>query len=249
MLVLALDTTTPAGSVALWRDGRLLGLRETDPSVSYGQQLPWALTSLLEACGADLHDVDVFGVASGPGSMTGLRVGIATVQGLALALDRPVVPVSALEALAASVVSRTGVLPGARIGALTNARRGEVFSALYVATEGLLQEVDPPAVGVADTVCERWHPLVSRHPATFVGDGVPLIRTTLERWFGSSASGVDAGPLAGVVAELAADRFTHGRAISPHAIQPLYVRRTDAEVARDRQQAKTDGGVARQGTS
>lgn len=248
MLVLALDTTTPAGSAALWRDGRLLELRLAESSVSYGQQLPGTLTALLAAHAASLGDVDVLGVASGPGSMTGLRVGIATVQGLALALGRPVVPVSALEALAVSVGSRAGIRPGTRIGALTNARRGEVFSALYVASDGPLQEIDSPAVGVVETVCARWHPLVSSGPAAFVGDGVAQARVALEEWFGHSALLVEGVPLAGVVAQLAAARYAVGQVVSPHAIQPLYVRRTDAEVARDRQRAKADGPVPPEGT-
>src|SRR5258708_26525909 len=96
MRVLALDTTTRAGSVALVENDRVVEERAGDASRTHGERLPAELAAL----GAPWPTIDVFAVASGPGSFTGLRIGIATMQGLALVAGRPVVGVSALEALA-----------------------------------------------------------------------------------------------------------------------------------------------------
>src|ERR687895_1137349 len=112
MLVLALDTTTRQGSVALARDGALLATYVGDAAITHGERLPGDLVRVLDAHGLRVSDVDVFAVAAGPGSFTGLRVGIATLQGLALANARPLVGVSALDAIEDAV--RSGkLLPAA----------------------------------------------------------------------------------------------------------------------------------------
>src|SRR5579863_1136343 len=100
MHVLALDTTERAGSVALVTDGRVMVERSGDPARTHAQRLPGDILRLLDDAGVSLGAVDVFAIASGPGSFTGLRIGIATLQGLALVNRRRIVPVSALEALA-----------------------------------------------------------------------------------------------------------------------------------------------------
>ena len=83
MILLALDTTTAAGSVALWRDG-LIEERAGDPARSHAERLPADLVALLSAHGLAPRDVERYAVAAGPGSFTGIRIGIATIQGLAL---------------------------------------------------------------------------------------------------------------------------------------------------------------------
>src|SRR5829696_10078390 len=99
MLLLALDTTTAAGSIALWRDG-LIEEQRGDSARSHAQRLPGDLVALLAAHGLALRDVERYAVAAGPGSFTGLRIGIATVQGLALVNDRLVHAIGTLDLLA-----------------------------------------------------------------------------------------------------------------------------------------------------
>ena len=99
MRVLALDTTTRAGSVALVEDDRIVDERGGDATRTHAERLPGEIVALVAAHGLGLADVDLFAVASGPGSFTGLRIGIATMQGLAFVCRRPVVGVPALEAL------------------------------------------------------------------------------------------------------------------------------------------------------
>src|SRR5829696_3473321 len=98
MLVLALDTTTRQGSVALSRDARILGVDAGDAATAHGARLPGDLAHLLAAHNLRVGDVDLFAVAAGPGSFTGLRIGIATMQGLALGNGKPLAGVSALDA-------------------------------------------------------------------------------------------------------------------------------------------------------
>jgi tRNA threonylcarbamoyladenosine biosynthesis protein TsaB len=100
MIVLALDTTGRAGSAAIVQGGVVLAELSGDPAVTHGQRLPGELMRLVDDACIALEAVDLLAVAAGPGSFTGLRVGIATMQGLAVATGKPIVPISTLEALA-----------------------------------------------------------------------------------------------------------------------------------------------------
>src|SRR5687768_4095576 len=129
MLVLALDTTTRTGSCALARDGRVLREEASDAERGHAERLPGDLASLLEHAGVELREVDAFAVATGPGSFTGLRIGIATMQGLAVAMGKPLIGVSAFDALATMAGESTP--HGGRIATWIDAWRGEVYAALY----------------------------------------------------------------------------------------------------------------------
>src|SRR4051812_17699354 len=105
MIILALDTTTRAGSTAVLRNDVVLAERTGDPALTHGERLPRELIRVLDAAAIRIDDVELFAVAAGPGSFTGLRVGIATMQGLAMARARRIVPVSTLDALARSAAN------------------------------------------------------------------------------------------------------------------------------------------------
>src|SRR5690242_705499 len=123
MLVLALDTTTRAGSCAVARDGAVVFERASD-TAEYASTLPADLMTALDRAGTSLDEVDVFAVATGPGSFTGLRIGIATMQGLAFAGKKPLIGVSTFDALA----ERAGA---GRTATWIDAWRGEVYAAVY----------------------------------------------------------------------------------------------------------------------
>src|ERR1700752_5126235 len=124
MVVLALDTTTPAGSCALTVDGSVVREEASDVSLSPATRLPLDLMALLEHSGVALGAVDVFAIATGPGSFTGLRIGISTMQGLAFAGGKSLIGVSGLDALA-RVADREA--DGRRIATWVDAWRGEVY--------------------------------------------------------------------------------------------------------------------------
>jgi tRNA threonylcarbamoyladenosine biosynthesis protein TsaB len=237
MLILALDTTTRAGSVALWRDG-LVEVRVGDAGRSHAERLPGDLAVLLADHGLTVADVELYAVAAGPGSFTGMRVGIATMQALALVHDRKIAAVSALEALAQEAVA--GAPAGvAFAGAWMEAYRGEVFAELYrvdartVGDAGglaRLQPVDGPRVGLPQPLAERWASLAGGRLAV-AGDGLLRAGAVLRAALTAPPVEIHARPLAATIAAIAASRpDTAGR---PHAVVPLYVRASDAEKARD----------------
>ena len=238
MLVLALDTTTRRSSVAVARDGCVLDALEGDPARPHAERVPGDLVRSLERAGLRLADVDVFAVAVGPGSFTGLRIGIAAIQGCAFAAGRPVVGVSALEAIA--VASGPGAVGGApgRIGVWMDAQRDEVFSGLYVvegAGAGLaIETVEGPAVGDPSDTGARWHGLMGGDWCPVAGDGALRYRRVLDEAAGGPVRVIDPPPLAATIALIAGRRAEAGASMLPHAIRPLYVRRPDAELARDR---------------
>ena len=222
MIILSLDTTTSAGSVALMRHDRVVREQASDASRPQAARLPGELMALLEAEHLSLRDIDGFTVGIGPGSFTGLRVGIATMQGLAVAMDRPLFGVSALDALA----TRAGGGPAERVTTWVDAWRGEVYAALY--ERG--REVQPPIVAPPHTLLRAVVGTL-----TFTGDGALLHRDVISTALGHRARFTEpiSPLLAGVMATLAADAYTAGQRPPPHAIRALYVRRPDAELARD----------------
>jgi tRNA threonylcarbamoyladenosine biosynthesis protein TsaB len=247
MRVLALDTTTRAGSVALVDCDRIVEERGGDESRPYATRLPGDVTALLGACGLNVGDVDLFAVASGPGSFTGMRIGIATIQGFAFVRQRPVVAVSALEALA-QLASADGVA-GDLVAAWMDAHRREVFSALYrVGARGLydddrLVEIDGPAVGDPVSTIERWNDRLTGGALTVIGDGAALYGPALDRASSASCRVLPAPLLAGAIGRIAVERARRGRTVGPGGVQPLYVRRPDAEVAREAKAINRGGGV------
>jgi tRNA threonylcarbamoyladenosine biosynthesis protein TsaB len=225
MIVLALDTTSRAGSAAVVSDGELLAHMTGDPAKTHGERLPGDLERILQAAGLDIEDVDLLAVCTGPGSFTGLRVGIAAVQGLAVALARPVVPVSAFEALVAA-----GVRGDSLVAPWIDAQRGEVFAAVYDAAGGAL--AGPTSLAPAPTLTLALQTAAGR-PLRFLGDGALRYREIIARVERDTLIVDPAVPaLAPVVARIAA--ADPGRGVRPHAVVPVYVRRPDAELARER---------------
>ena len=223
MMVLALDTTTRSGSSALVHDGTVLGERVSDPSVAPASRLPGELMLLLELAGLGPGAIDLFAVATGPGSFTGLRVGIATMQGLAFAAGKPLIGVSGFDALAEIANDDAR---GARVATWIDAWRGEVYAALY--DRG--NPVEPPTVAHPNELLPRL-----RNVATFfIGDGAGTYREAIRHVLGTAARVAEPAspPLAAVIGRLAAGRAEHGERPPPHAIRPVYVRRPDAELAR-----------------
>ena len=242
MLVLALDTTTRGGSCALARDGFVLREEGSDPAQPPAARLPGELIALLEHEDVALADVGVFAVATGPGSFTGLRIGIATMQGLAVATGKPLIGISAFDALVA--IAGSGTIygrnpayvrgagsghesgPTRRIAAWIDAWRGEVYAALY--EDG--REIEPPTVARPEHLLQR----LSRRDTLFTGDGAAAYADAITSALANYARLADpvAPLLAGAIAQLATDAARTGQLPPPHAIRPLYVRRPDAELSR-----------------
>jgi tRNA threonylcarbamoyladenosine biosynthesis protein TsaB len=240
MRVLALDSTTRVGSVALLETdaggaATIVDERAGDAARTHAERLPADVTALLDAHDLSSAAIDLFAVASGPGSFTGLRIGIATMQGFALACDRPLIGVSALDALAEMAMLE--VEDGAAIGVWIDAYRREVFTALYRVEASAnaggerLSTLEGPRVGDADSTLRRWTNAGTR-PAIVIGGGAVLYAEAVVLAF-PQVRIIHPPVLAGAVGRIAARYAAGGLRPHPAALQPLYVRRPDAEVARD----------------
>ena len=234
MLILSLDTTTSTSSCALSRDGVVLREDAIDPSRQLALQLPGALDALLMLADAELRDVDAFAVATGPGSFTGLRIGIATMQGLAFTLEKPLIGISALTALATAAAP---AFLGSRMAIWVDAWRGDVYAALYA--DGR-EAGEPVVANPADLLRDLAHgrEATLANDILFIGDGAGTYRELIVSELGHAARIHDpaAPPLAGIIAMLATIEYRNGHRPPPHAIRPLYVRRPAVELVR--------GGVA-----
>lgn len=223
MIVLSLDTTTRAGSAALV-DGQQIKYELTgDDRLTHGERLPGELIRVLDGAGIALKDVDLLAVAAGPGSFTGLRVGIAAMQGLAVATGRRIVPVSALDALAYAARQGRG-----RIAAWMDAQRGQVFASLYEkgGETVLAASVLPPL----ETLVAWGREASAPEPARFIGDGAVRYAAVIHEKLGDATAIIPPPPLAGIIGLIAAGN--PDRAVNPHAVVPVYIRRPDAELAR-----------------
>ena len=227
MRIVALDTSSAGGSAALIEDGRVAIVRAGDASRTHGERLPRELMAILDEAGVALAAVDLFAVSIGPGSFTGLRVGIASIQGLALANGRLVAPVSTFEALAYAARDR-----GRPVATWIDAHRGEVFAALFAA-DGRTALCEPSSLGPAATLDAWTEHLHAFDRVDFAGDGAIRYGDLIRERLGARALIEPAvPPLAGVIGTIA--QAERARAVRPHAVVPLYVRRPDAELARDR---------------
>jgi tRNA threonylcarbamoyladenosine biosynthesis protein TsaB len=241
MVTLALDTSTRTGSCAVLRDDVVLAEIPGDATRSHAERLPADLITALALAQLGLAAVDTFAVAIGPGSFTGLRVGIATMQGLALPAGAPLVGLSVLDALALSAndaASEATREPAAglsapaasRVATWVDAWRGEVYAALY--EDGRM--VEAASVERPDAILAR---LAGRHgPRTlFIGDGAAARGEAIRDAMGAfGALAPVAEPLlAGIIGRMAARLVREGHRPAPDEIHPLYVRRPDVELVRE----------------
>jgi tRNA threonylcarbamoyladenosine biosynthesis protein TsaB len=237
MVVLALDTTTRAGSTALLVDGDVCHAVVGESERTHAERLPGELLALLARHGRALGDVERLAIVAGPGSFTGLRVGMAAMQGLAIARALPIVPVPTLEAMAQGLVWQTPAGDACTVVACLDAHRGEVFSAAWRVRGGafvagadvaLEARVGPPHALVADAA--RLSPPVV---VVLAGERAPEYAPLFDPAITRTSIRI---PLAEVAARLAA-RFPE-RAVSPGALQPVYLRRPDAVLTRERAAAQ-----------
>jgi tRNA threonylcarbamoyladenosine biosynthesis protein TsaB len=210
-LVLALDTTHEDGSLALLRGCEILEEISLHAPGGFAQVVYGHMKELLGRCGVELNSVDCFAAACGPGSFTGVRVGLACIKGLAEAANRPAVAVSNLQAMA--------VFGAAPLRAtLLDARRGEVFGAVYDSELRLVQEERVVKLAV-------WLAGLPGAPLEFITLGSAEA-------FSPLPGPVVAAPraLAGAIARIAAVRVERGEAQDAAAVDANYVRRCDAEL-------------------
>ena len=234
MRVLALDTTTRAGSVALVEDDRVVDERSGDAAHARGAAARPDHGDRRRRTGVPSVGCRSLRVASGPGSFTGLRIGIATIQGLAFVHGRRMVAVPALDALAH--LASLDVPPGTLVAAWMDAHRRDVFSAVVRVTGAppfsaeRLVHVEGPTVGDPASTVARWVAQLDRLPTVFIGDGAVMYAADVVSAV-TTARVIPPPLLAGAIGRLTIAR--QSEAVEPGSLRPLYVRRPDAEIARD----------------
>jgi tRNA threonylcarbamoyladenosine biosynthesis protein TsaB len=217
MTILAIDTTSEFGSLALARGAELLEVVSLHSRQGYAHLLFQHILDLLGRHGLELKDVEGYAAAAGPGSFTGVRVGLTAAKGLAEAHGRRVAPVSNLLALAFAG-------EGALRAPVLDARRGEIYGAVYDANlQPVIEEVVIPWPRFLERLGERG--------VTFVAADFDFVKAGIAGTRFESARVITVGrALAGAVAGVAARIFAAGRGLLPEQADANYVRRSDAEL-------------------
>lgn len=216
MLLLAVETATEQGSVALWEEGRLRAEMTLALPGAYLRHLLPVMETLLTEAGRKLSQVRALAVSQGPGNFTGLRIGIATVKTLAFALQIPVVPVSTLEVIAARLPFRSEP-----VGVLVDAKRGEVYFGVF-RCEGVI----PALRGAPERLPARQLASRLRPPLLLTGPGLNAYEDLLR----PLPPGLLVAPpelrlpAAATLGRLALERLARGQSVSAAALLPTYLR-------------------------
>lgn len=222
MLILAMDSTAVAASVALLSDGAPLAAFHLNNGNTHSETLLPMAESVLRCTGKTVNDIDLFAVSAGPGSFTGVRIGVATVKGLAFGKGKPCVGVSTLEALAENLVPTGGLLCP-----VMNARRGQVYNALFRVENGALTRLCPDRALSAEELEAEL--LTYSEPVTLCGDGAEPVKNSFTK------CDVALPPLTLIeqnavsVALCAARMAKEGRTCTDKELKPVYLRMPQAE--------------------
>jgi len=221
-LLLAIETATRIASVALLRgDAPIAELHGVAGQAAAESLLP-AIDRLLREHDTTPAGLDAFAVSIGPGSFTGLRVGLATLKGLAFGSDRPVACVPTLAALAETAPRRDRP-----VAALLDARRGEVYAAIYdLADDGPSPRLAEGVYGLAE-LCAQLPP-----ECVLVGEGVALLEPAIRERLAAGVEVAEGPASAAAVGRLGARMLARGEGAAAAAVVPRYLRRAEAEVKR-----------------
>jgi tRNA threonylcarbamoyladenosine biosynthesis protein TsaB len=231
--LLAIESATGAASAALWRDGETIALEAAEAGVSAAAALLPGIDRLLRRAGVGVAGLAGFAIAIGPGSFTGLRIGVATLKGLAFGREAPVAAVSTLAALARA--AGAGPEP---VVALLDARRGEVYAGAFRRGGEQPDACLPEGVYTPEQLAAKLPP-----DCRLVGEGAEQVLAPLRAALGpgvtlASETGLRARP----VAELGALLLAQGAGIPAAALTPRYLRRAEAEVRRTGERFEEERG-------
>ena len=222
MKILSVDTSTPTCTVGVVDGDRLLAESVDSSGQTHARHLMGMIDSSMAACGLSVKKIDGFAVVTGPGTFTGLRIGISTIKGLAFALSKPVVGVTSLAALA-----EQAELPTELVCPVMDARRNEVYYGFYVTEQGKLTQIGRHRVAPLTELVKRVN-----KSCQFIGGGARLYREAIETALGPlsrfSKACWDTIHVK-TIARLALTQFQENTAHKLHAVSPYYIRRSDAE--------------------
>jgi len=220
MRILSVDTSTAACSIVLSEDGKLKGEINTESEETHSVRLLPGIDTLLRSCGCTIKDIDAFAVICGPGSFTGVRIGLTTIKGLAESLAKPTIPVTAFEAWVEKVPEQQGILVP-----VIDARRGEVYGGVFSRNGEATELLLPGRVEkISEFLASIAHP-----QACFVGGGAAVYEDLIVTRSGWRVLNGDL--FLGRAVSRIAFRRAEGRDFVPAAeLQAYYLRRPDAEL-------------------
>lgn len=221
-LILHIETATRICSIALANDGDLLYLRESSTPNAHSSQVTLFIDEVMQGAGVPVTAIDAVAVSMGPGSYTGLRIGVAVAKGLCYALDKPLIAVPTLQAMAWGISTLTPVpFPVGRGGVicpLLDARRMEVYCAIY---DEQLNEVRPAAAEIIDSISFAGY--LQKRVVIFGGEGAEKCRPLLEHHPNARfISGFETS--AKYMVPIAFERFMAGRFEDPAYFEPFYLK-------------------------
>lgn len=224
MLVLGVDTSTSINTAGLWEDGRVLGEVIDDAGRKHSERLLATIEWVLDSAGVSLADLDALAVSVGPGSFTGLRVGVSTMKGLALGANAPLVGVPTLDAMA-----RLGAFHDEVVCPVLDAKMKEVYAAAFRFEDGVRTKVGDDCVDSVERFVGKVAP-----GALYFGDGAVLYADEIARRdpsarFGDFAINV---PRGSAVATEGSERIRLGYESDAASVSPVYLRKSQPEEAR-----------------
>lgn len=223
MLVFGIDTCCMAATAALVSDDRLVAQVVQNNKKTHSERIMPLVEQMLCHSEISLSDIDCFAAAIGPGSFTGVRIGVATAKALAHACNKPCVAVSTLEALANNVICFDGI-----ISPIMDARRNQVYNALFEG--GSLNRITNDRALSIDELCAELKE--SERKVIFLGDGVSVFKEHIIGLLGDKAvfaPRMQAMNLAASVAEIGYQKFISGDVLSYGELSPQYLRLSQAE--------------------
>ncbi len=228
MLVLAIDTCDLRGSVALLSDEETLGVLAHDSSEEYSSWLLPAVGAVLGQAGLQMREVEGYAVAAGPGSFTGVRVGLTTVKAWAEVYGKPVAAVSRLESIAAQATE-----PVVAVAAFVDAHRRQVFGAIYRKDVGILRRIDDEMVIAPENFVETAVRVVGEERISWISPDVDLLAGAAawkEREKRGERIEQVCATLAPVIGQIGSRQIREGKVTDALRLDANYVRRSDAEI-------------------
>ncbi len=216
-VILSIDTSTACCSVALHQDGLLLGCYELFTERTSAAMLTTLVRDVVTQAGCELTQLDAIAVAKGPGSYTGLRIAVSTAKGLCFALDKPLLAINTLQAMATQV--QAFFSEEQLLCPMIDARRMEVYCALYQSSG---QEVQPTSAQIIDeNSFSNW---LERGPVVFFGDGAVKCRAVLSKHPNAFFPDTNVVPSARTIGQLATVAFNEGQFENLATFEPFYLK-------------------------
>ncbi|MBQ5702727.1 MAG: tRNA (adenosine(37)-N6)-threonylcarbamoyltransferase complex dimerization subunit type 1 TsaB [Peptococcaceae bacterium] len=226
MIILSIDSSTPVAGIAVSDGMQLLGEITLNTKNTHSEKLMPLVKHLLDELTLSVNDLDAIAVTQGPGSFTGLRIGMATAKGLAQGAGKKLIAVPTLDCLAQNLLHYPGI-----ICPIMNAQKKQVYTAIYRSGRNKLERLsDYQAIAVEQLAAQLKE---LKEDIWFVGDGVAAFADMFQELLGDAcrfADGHNILPRAGALAMLAAERASEERFDDLYQAELIYIRKSEAEV-------------------